>query len=182
MKLIEMQCESCNKTMFKSLGEVNRQRRKKQNPRFFCSRACSGKGNHAHLLGKNPVQSGSALQKKMLNAAKIKNTKYKDGITKYMADIMRRVRKRDPDNDLDLDFLKQLWINSENRCAISNIPILLDAEDHIQRASLDRKDSSKGYLKNNVQFVSCSINFAKSNMGDDRIKHLLSLICENYKS
>ena len=44
------------------------------------------------------------------------------------------------------------------------------------RASLDRIDSSKGYVIGNVQFVSTPINLMKSTMSDLETKQYLKLI------
>ena len=44
------------------------------------------------------------------------------------------------------------------------------------KASLDRKDSSKGYIEGNVQFVSCALNYAKNSSDDSSVVELISLI------
>lgn len=41
------------------------------------------------------------------------------------------------------------------------------------RASLDRIDSSKGYIKGNVQFVATPINYLKGTMSDETTKAYL---------
>jgi hypothetical protein len=40
---------------------------------------------------------------------------------------------------------------------------------HPQLASLDRIDSSKGYIKGNIQFVSVIANYAKNEMTHDEM-------------
>lgn len=46
----------------------------------------------------------------------------------------------------------------------------------INCASLDRIDSSKGYIKGNVQFVSLPINYMKSTKSDIEIRQFLKQI------
>lgn len=43
-------------------------------------------------------------------------------------------------------------------------------------ASLDRIDSSKGYVKGNVQFVCLSMNYAKNGFSDQQIKDFVDSI------
>ena len=45
-----------------------------------------------------------------------------------------------------------------------------------KQASLDRIDSSKGYIKGNIQFISTPINYMKSTMTDSEVKSFLKLI------
>jgi hypothetical protein len=39
----------------------------------------------------------------------------------------------------------------------------------MNRASLDRIDSSKGYIKGNIQFISITCNYAKSDMSHEEM-------------
>jgi hypothetical protein len=45
-------------------------------------------------------------------------------------------------------------------------------------ASLDRIDSSKGYIKTNVQWVHKKVNKMKQDTSVDEFKHYCKLICE----
>lgn len=177
---IEVKCNSCDIIVLKLKKEVNRQRKKNPNANFYCSLSCSGKQNASHLAGRYPFVAGSPQHAKALEAAKQKNTKY-TGVLKFVAETLKRVRRRDPSHNLTVEYLLDLWDGQHERCAISNIPIQIDAIDYVQMASLDRIDSEKGYVQGNVQYVSCSINFAKSTMSDTRVEQFLRLICENYK-
>jgi hypothetical protein len=57
----------------------------------------------------------------------------------------------------------ELWNNQKGKCALTNITLILRNDEKIKpnTASLDRIDSSIGYVKGNVQFVAYSINLAK---------------------
>lgn len=177
---IEVNCNTCNKTFLKLSKEVKRQKKKKADAKFYCSLSCSGKQKAIYVVGTCPFVAGSPHHLKALEAAKQKNTKY-TGVLKFMAETLKRVRRRDPSHNLTVEYLLDLWDTQHERCAISNIPIQIDAIDYVRMASLDRIDSEKGYVQGNVQYVSCSINFAKSTMSDVRVEEFLRLICENYK-
>lgn len=51
-------------------------------------------------------------------------------------------------------------------CQLSGEPLEFEP-NYIYTLSLDRKDSSKGYTHDNVQWVGASINLAKSNLSDE---------------
>lgn len=45
--------------------------------------------------------------------------------------------------------------------------------------SVDRIDSTLGYVSGNIQFVSCALNLAKSTMSNDDALELIRLIRES---
>jgi hypothetical protein len=51
---------------------------------------------------------------------------------------------------------------SKGFCAMSGVKLTMRCND-LNRASIDRIDSSKGYLKTNVQVVSTQVNLAMNN-------------------
>jgi len=73
---------------------------------------------------------------------------------------------------IDFEYAKKLFEDQNEKCAISGIPIdfALGRRDHSSgetTASLDRIDSSKGYIKGNVQWVHKSINVMKNELKED---------------
>jgi hypothetical protein len=75
--------------------------------------------------------------------------------------------------DFDAEFIYNLFHAQNGVCKITNID--LDWET----ASLDRIDSSKGYTKDNVQWVHRVVNKMKLNMRDDEFISWCKLIAEN---
>ncbi len=67
------------------------------------------------------------------------------------------------ENNLDVDYLASIWTGV---CPITNTPIRFGfGEPNIQdaeRASLDRFDSTKGYVKGNVRYISFRANKIKT--------------------
>lgn len=80
-------------------------------------------------------------------------------------------------DDVDLNFLWDLFLKQDKKCAISGVPILLNRQwskqnkglktKIMQTASIDRIDNSLGYTKNNVQWVHKDINFMRGGMTVD---------------
>ena len=176
----ELNCNTCNKKFEKDNKEIKRRLKVNPNCNFYCSLSCSGKQNAAHLIGRNPFISGSEHHKKAIQASKHKNIKY-FGDIKQIRELMRRCNKRKHEVSLSLDYLMTLWESQYGRCAITNIPISLTSDDFVQMASLDRIDSSIGYIEGNVQYVSCCINLAKNNLSNQRMHDFIKLIIDNYK-
>ena len=42
--------------------------------------------------------------------------------------------------------------------------------------SLDRKDSSIGYIKSNIQFISIAMNHLKNNMTEEQMQEMLAVL------
>ena len=82
--------------------------------------------------------------------------------------VLQQARRRARDNNwefnIDLDYLQAIWTGM---CPILNIPLTIGREagtvSQSSRGSLDRIDSSKGYIKGNVHFISNRANLIKNN-------------------
>jgi len=94
--------------------------------------------------------------------------------------ILRNISKRFKDVDVDLQYLKDLWEQQKGICPYTGIHMSLPTykhnSDYFVTASLDRIDSSKGYVKGNLQYVVLPINFLKSTMSDLAVKRFLKQI------
>jgi len=79
----------------------------------------------------------------------------------HLRNASRRSKDKSRDCDLTLDFLKELWESQDGKCPYTGWQMknLESSSPNKQldltpdRASLDRIDSSKGYIQGNVQFV-----------------------------
>jgi len=70
---------------------------------------------------------------------------------------------------IDAQYLDELWHKQKGRCAYTGEKLTLPKkwDDRDYTASLDRKDSSKGYIQGNVQFVTQSVNIMKNKFTHD---------------
>lgn len=73
-------------------------------------------------------------------------------------------------NNLTCSYLEALWIEQQGKCAYSGIDLELPTKTfkppRHKQASVDRIDSSFGYIIGNVQFVSLTMNYAKNKTSD----------------
>ena len=101
-----------------------------------------------------------------------------------------RVSKGIPfSEDITLEFLWNLFLKQDKKCAISGIQIYLNKNwskqnkgkktKVIQTASLDRIDSNKGYTKDNVQWVHKTINLMKGQLTDLEFITVCKIVSEN---
>ncbi len=88
-----------------------------------------------------------------------------------------RARVRTLDFDVDMAHLLSLWREQKGRCAVSGLSFTEEwkGESFVKTPfgpSLDRIDSSKGYMQENVRLVCMAANFALNQWGDDILRRL----------
>lgn len=81
----------------------------------------------------------------------------------------------------------EIFQKQNSKCALSGVPIYLpktgkEYHEDLKTASLDRIDSSKGYIKGNVQWLHKDINRLKSDFPEYEFLRLCKLIVEYQKS
>lgn len=95
------------------------------------------------------------------------------------SNIKRNSVKRKIDFDLNIEFLWNLYVSQDKKCALSNVSI--DFYDNENKASLDRIDSSLGYVEGNVQWVHKIVNFMKQSLSCEELLRWCKLIIERNK-
>jgi hypothetical protein len=89
-------------------------------------------------------------------------------------------------NDLDgIQFLHNLYLEQGKRCAVSGMEFLPNDDDEWsfhRTISIDRRDSTKGYTRSNVQLVCQCVNYLKSNLRDDQVNEIANGIIATSKS
>ncbi len=80
--------------------------------------------------------------------------------------LKRASKKRKLAFNIDIKYLWELFLKQNRKCIYSKELLYLDANDQNQKttASLDRIDSSKGYILGNVQWVHKEINRLKGSL------------------
>lgn len=150
--IITTTCYGCKKPFQKLLSEYNRRRKMGKNQ--FCSTECANEYNH------------NRVDWKELHSVKIKT----DSTFHYLLRcILRRKIGKKQTCDVDVPYLKQVWKKQQGICPYTGIKMVFPthwaemARTHsLERVSLDRIDSSKGYTKGNVEFVCMGVNYAKN--------------------
>jgi hypothetical protein len=98
----------------------------------------------------------------------------------FLRSVKRRAKRKNIPYDLTADFILNMYIRQNGKCAISGMDISLPKNNdeyakHLHTVSVDRIDSNKGYTKNNVQLLHKDINRMKWSHSEE---YFLSL-CEN---
>ncbi len=95
-------------------------------------------------------------------------------LSENVTDSKKRARDNGWGFDLDLLYLCTLWLDQRGRCAITGIHLDCDTgtvkDKNPFRASVDRIDNSKGYVRGNVRLLSHWANNAKSTWNDETFK------------
>lgn len=107
---------------------------------------------------------------------------------KYWYNIKRGAESRNLDFSISIEYAWSLYLTQDKKCAISGRPIHMansfkELSSGLNEASLDRIDSSKGYIEGNVQWIHKDINFMKQDYPDEYFRKTCCEIAdlENFK-
>jgi DNA-directed RNA polymerase subunit RPC12/RpoP len=161
---VKLICDNCGKEFERTLSEFKRNKR--EGTKLFCSRSCSSKVIIRGLRDDGKL-IGDDLSPFRFHLTSIKMR-------------LKTQRKKRPNSALKecsiiLQDLKDQWDLQKGLCPYTgwklvsppNTTTWKRLEKAPDRASVDRIDSSKGYVKGNIQFVSLMAQYAK-NMWDEK--------------
>ena len=175
---VQLKCESCNKEFERVAAEVTRN--KKKSRRVYCSLACAGKVTYKNC----PLQPKGVVPVSLKGHAG--NRKDQFSPFRYH---MKCVKQRDKEYNISLSDLKEQWDKQSGRCPYTgwllDNPVTCDTTKftfHPRRASLDRIDSSKGYMRGNIQFVSLMAQYAKHEFTEDQLYEFCEQVTEHRKN
>ena len=114
--------------------------------------------------------------RKRLNADKDKALDYIIGIRWNAA--RKRALKKHLSFNITKEYLKELWKLQNGKCALTGLSMTCSIGNNGSNynMSVDRIDSSKGYVKNNIQLVCNIVNTMKTNLPMEEFIHLCKLI------
>lgn len=86
--------------------------------------------------------------------------------------------------DLTIEYIGDLFEKQKGICVYTGEKLTLkkNTKDTSQTASLDRIDSTKGYVVNNVHWVNKKINKLKNNFNEKEFLHLCSIVAKHKKT
>jgi hypothetical protein len=97
---------------------------------------------------------------------------------KAFSNIKLNALRRNVVFDLTIEYLDKLFVEQNKKCAYSNTILNIGNSKIEQTASLDRIDSSKGYIIGNVQWVHKDINRMKTDFSEEKFLHIIKNIYE----
>lgn len=175
MKTIELKCPECGNPFHRPLKE-HRRSLKLRRPEF-CSGTCSTAHRNKELTPGEREKCYNISQ----HAGNRQNefSPFKPYLSKWRYSMI----KHKDEIDIDAPYLKSLWERQKGICPYTGIKMILPRNSKeqigvksLKKASLDRIDSSRGYLKGNVEFVCCAINMAKNSFTRKQMKEFLAEI------
>lgn len=87
--------------------------------------------------------------------------------------------RRNIEFSVTIEYLDYLYLSQDKKCALSKLDICFGSSKQHSTASLDRINSSKGYIEGNVQWVHKNINRMKSDFSEEYFIYICKLISEN---
>ena len=156
------------------LSEVSRNGHSRWHVKCECGTEKTVLGTH--LLQKKTISCGCAMREN----GKRNWKGGKEVSASYFANLKRGAsgeKNRNPiEFDLTLEYIDELYTKQKGLCNYSKMPISIRAKT----ASLDRIDSSKGYIKDNVQWLHKDVNMMKRHYTEDYFLALCKKIGEAY--
>lgn len=124
-----------------------------------------------NALNKTVKGCGCVLKNQAIENGK-KRQKYKDynDISgQYLYTVEKNAKARKIDFSVSIEYLYELYKEQNGKCALSGLKIFHKKKqmDTFATASLDRIDSSKGYIVGNVQWIHKTINQMKWNSSQE---------------
>ena len=105
-----------------------------------------------------------------------------DSVRLFLQAALRKVRYRSKkykhDNELDINFLLDIYNKQKGKCAITGLKMTYSVGNGwtYKNVSIDRIDPTKGYTKENVQLVCWIINIMKHDLTDLEFRNYCKLV------
>jgi hypothetical protein len=103
---------------------------------------------------------------------------WKSEAKNYFKTLVSRCKRIDPKSEMTEGLLREMCLNQRNRCALTGqqFDIGKTRKDNHRRMSVDRKDSSLGYTKENVHLVVWPVNHLKNDVPLNEFLELCSTV------
>jgi len=155
-RFVSYECESCNQ-LFSRVAMSRKAEITRKNVCNFCAKRKIVENNGGHSLNYTGTMHFSGRT-----------------IGAWKSSAKRRNYKWEISNK----GLEQLYDGQRGFCALSGIKMGGNPKS-IYRPSIDRKNSKKGYIAGNVQFVCSIINVMKNKLSDDKFIELCKTIADH---
>ena len=147
-------CSKCQTT--KTLSEFNKTKTNKDGLSYLC-KDCNRETAKAYRQRNH---------KRYYENQKAKRAEENVFISQTLYNLKTRSKKKGLEVTVTQEFLLELLQASEYKCSVTGLSMNLETHPRKKanpfKASLDRKDSAKGYTQDNVQWVCWSVNQIKS--------------------
>ena len=100
----------------------------------------------------------------------------------HYSTIKQNAKSRNLEMNISKKALWEMFLSQNRKCAISGMPIQFTINKSEKTASLDRIDSSKGYIKGNVQWIHKDVNLMKNHFSQEYFVQICESVYEHNKS
>lgn len=185
-KHVLLECAHSGEKFWKDKSEYTR--RTKENPNYAFYKNAKNKAAAAGEKGFKHLESWNCKNNPILsNYTKAGKRQDKYSPFRYFVNKARSRINGYPHGqelkkfDITVELLLELWESQKGKCAITGVKMELPKTTYSPRnspscASLDRIDTSKGYMKDNVEFICQFVNLGKNNYSKNQIQKFFDQI------
>lgn len=185
VSMVNLRCEQCNNVFERRLTEHKRNLNKGR--ASFCSISCSIIYRNHHPTEKHILNSIQQLKNYRIKYGNPRKITELSPFRRMLNGAKCRCVDSGKECLITLEYMKQIFDSQCGRCPYTGWKLLLpkSTKDVIKltpdRASLDRIDSSKGYIEDNIQFVSWAAQVAKHTFTEEELIHFCKSVAEYRK-
>jgi len=136
-----------------------------------------------HILSGETKSCGCLTFRHMTESPNWKGSEHISGA--FVGKFKKYAKQRNIDFDIDVNDIEKIWERQNGKCFYTGVDFVLLGENSIDdnknsNMSLDRFDSDKPYIKDNLNLVLKEINIMKNKYTHERFLELCNLISEKY--
>lgn len=148
--------------------------------RRFCP-SCGTKIVYQH---KRSIWFANSKNSKCTNCAqqdkKVAKELYKGIPISWFTKKVKSARERGIEFDITIEYVYSVYIRQKKECSLTGIPLVFSYKAEDCNVSIDRIDSSKGYVKRNIQLVHKDVNFMKYIYSQKRFIEVCNLVAKKH--
>jgi len=107
---------------------------------------------------------------------------YQDITGRYFSSLKAAALKSKKEFTISIEFIWNLYLKQSKNCILTGLPIVFGNLRKETTASLDRIDSTKGYVEGNVQWVHKDVNIMKNKFDQTWFIDVCALVTHNQTS
>ena len=164
-------CKSC--FLSKVLSEYHKDKNKKQGVRNVCKECTKSISSTYYLKHANKIKAKVSIYRKTYVP------KFNKEIDSRLRSLRTKAKQRvNKEFNIQESDLLDAWGKQKGLCAYSKLPLTAKA-NQFNTVSLDRIDSSKGYIVGNIQLVCSAINKMKQEYTEEVFLLFCHLVSQN---
>lgn len=149
-------------------------------------KSCPTCGNLQSYLRKNYAEQSYKLNKECKSCSNKRTENcsrgfYKDIRLSWFYKFQKSAELRKLEFDIDPEYLWSIFVEQDFRCALTGWPIGWAEVGALHTASIDRIDSSEGYIKGNIQLLHKDVNMAKQQHSQNYFIEMCKAIADKVK-